>query len=226
MTPPLPDPEALAAQFAHEAATASDRSTAALRRLRREYTRRTRTAGAPYVMSTARALLRLGYGWAGWELVRYNREAFQALDAVTLEGLGQIDSWDTVDGFARVLAGPAWLAGLIGDGVIEAWARSPNLWWRRAALVCTVALNLRSQVGYGDTPRTLHVCELLAADRERMVQQALSWALRELVVHDPGAVSGFLDAHTAALDARTKREVRHKLSTGLKNPRRRPAMAS
>lgn len=45
--------------------------------------------------------------------------------------------------------------------------------------------------------------------------------LRELVVHDPHAVSEFLNEHEQVLAARVKREVRNKLSTGLKNPRRK-----
>jgi 3-methyladenine DNA glycosylase AlkD len=66
---------------------------------------------------------------------------------------------------------------------------------------------------------------MLAADREPMVQKALSWALRELVEHDAHAVTAFVDAHERALSGLVKREVRHKLDTGLKNPRKgaRPA---
>jgi 3-methyladenine DNA glycosylase AlkD len=51
-----------------------------------------------------------------------------------------------------------------------------------------------------------------------MVVKALSWALRELVVHDPAAVEAFLAQHEAVLAARVEREVRNKLETGLKNP--------
>jgi 3-methyladenine DNA glycosylase AlkD len=81
-----------------------------------------------------------------------------------------------------------------------------------------VALNMRSHGGPGDVPRTLAVCRLLVADHEDMVGKALSWALRELVVHDPQAVETFLQEHQEALAARVKREVRNKLATGLKNP--------
>jgi 3-methyladenine DNA glycosylase AlkD len=51
-----------------------------------------------------------------------------------------------------------------------------------------------------------------------MVVKALSWALRELIVHDPDQVRDFLVVHDAVLAARVKREVRNKLDTGLKNP--------
>jgi 3-methyladenine DNA glycosylase AlkD len=51
-----------------------------------------------------------------------------------------------------------------------------------------------------------------------MVVKALSWALRQLVVHDRDAVWSFLKEHDDVLAARVKREVRNKLTTGLKNP--------
>jgi 3-methyladenine DNA glycosylase AlkD len=51
----------------------------------------------------------------------------------------------------------------------------------------------------------------------------MSWALRELVPHDPATVTAFLDEHRDTLAARVQREVRHKLTTGLKNPRRQAA---
>jgi len=61
--------------------------------------------------------------------------------------------------------------------------------------VSTVAFNVRSQGGKGDVPRTLAICEMLAADNEDMVVKALSWALRELVPFDSKAV-GNLSRHT------------------------------
>jgi hypothetical protein len=47
----------------------------------------------------------------------------------------------------------------------------------------------------------------------------MSWALRALVVHDAEAVEAFLMEHETDLPARVKREVRNKLTAGLKNPR-------
>ena len=131
-----------------------------------------------------------------------------------------MSSWDAVDGFARTLSGPAWLQGMASDALIRRWAMSDDLWWRRAALVSTVALNMRSHGGAGDTWRTLEICELLAADHEDTVQKAMSWALRELVWHDADAVRSLLETRDDHIAARVKREVRNKLTTGLKNPRR------
>ena len=105
------------------------------------------------------------------------------------------------------------------DELIHRWARSEDRWWRRAALVSTVALNVRSHGGTGDVPRTLAVCQRLVDDHDDMVVKAMSWALRELVVHDPGTVRRFLEQYGDRLAARVRREVRNKLTTGLKNPK-------
>ena len=55
--------------------------------------------------------------------------------------------------------------------------------------------------------------------RPLMVVKALSWALRVLSQWDRPAVERFMAEMDADLAPRVKREVRHKLSTGLKTPR-------
>ena len=142
------------------------------------------------------------------------------IDWEYLEPLGnRMDSWGLVDAFAS-LAGPAWREGQISDETVMSWTRSENRWWRRGALVCTVFLNRRTLSGRGDTPRTLAVCEALAGDRDDMVVKGLSWALRDLSKRDRAAAERFLKEHEGELHARVKREVRNKLETGVKNPRR------
>jgi len=113
-----------------------------------------------------------------------------------------------------------WRNGQIGDDEVRDWARSENRWWRRVALVSTVALNLKARGGTGDVARTLPVCLMLAADQDDMVVKALSWALRVVEQHDREAVESFLMEFDHCLASRVKREVRNKLNTGRKNPRR------
>ncbi len=213
-------PQELAQAILDELDALPLRTTANLRTVRRKYSRLLKQADPELVFELARLLLRMpARRWIAYELVRYHPGAFQQTGPAILEEFGQgINSWDTVDTFARTLSGPAWLEGQIEDERIHAWAHSPDLWWRRAALVSTVALNLRSQGGPGDVPRTLTVCRLLVDDQQDMVVKAMSWALRQLVTHDPQAVQAFLDEHARVLNARVKREVGNKLRTGLKNP--------
>jgi 3-methyladenine DNA glycosylase AlkD len=220
--PAFPEPQFLAAELAGEISALSLKNTPNVREVRRRYSDLLKQAEADLVLQTARVLLKsYGLRETAYELVRFHKEAFQQLGRAELEEFGkEINSWDTVDPFARLLSGRAWLNGQIDDEVIDEWASSQDLWWRRAALVSTVALNAKVDGGKGDTSRTLNVCRKLVADREDMVVKAMSWALRELVPHDPQAVREFLAVHVGVIAARVKREVNHKLETGLKNPRR------
>lgn len=198
------------------------RTTPNMRAIRRKFSRALKAASPDFVLRLAKKLCAIdGYRWFAYELVQCHQAAFERLDAGTLEALGRgINSWWTVDAFARSLSGPAWLCGQVSDDLILSWARSPDRWWRRAALVSTVALNVRSHGGNGDSPRTLRVCRILVDDHDPMVAKAVSWALRQLIVHDAAAVRAFLAKYDAALAALVKREVRNKLRTGLKQPGR------
>ena len=213
----------IASQIEAEIRALPVRNAATARTVRRQYSRKLRQADPVFVLNVAKDLIeKYDQCWLAYELIRNHKATFQKIGQAELEEFGQgINSWDTVDAFARILAGPAWLNGQVSDDLIGEWANSADLWWRRAALVSTVALNMRSQGGQGDVARTLTICGLLGADHEDMVAKAMSWALRELVVHDAEAVEAFLTEHEADLPARVKREVRNKLTTGLKNPKRK-----
>jgi hypothetical protein len=156
--------------------------------------------------------------WVGWELINKHPAALANLDLATVEALGAGNSsWDEVDGYGLYIAGAAWVRGLIRDADVRRWAKSDDLWRRRAALVSTVALNTKVHGGGGDTERTLAIANLLIDDREDMVVKAMSWALRCLVNWDRAAVEDFLAEHDTRLAARIKRETRTKLRTGKKN---------
>jgi 3-methyladenine DNA glycosylase AlkD len=220
---PSTSPAELASAFDAEHRALAVHKTGTERAICHKYSVLIRQAPAEYVLAFARELLfNYGHRWQAYELIAGHKTAFQRLQANELEELGQgINSWWATDSFARTLSGPAWRDGLISDELIVRWANSQDLWWRRSALVSTVAFNIRSQGGKGDVTRTLAICQILVADREDMVVKALSWALRELVYFDTQAVEGFLKKHEHVLAGRIKREVGSKLRTGLKNPRRK-----
>ena len=197
-------------------------NTPNIRRIRREYTEDLRQADAGFVLDVARALLARGdHRWVAYELVHHHRAAMQRIGEPEMEELGRgIDSWWTVDAFSLELSGPAWRERQVEDGLIEWWARSPDRWWRRAALVSTVALNAKARGGRGDLPRTLFASRILVGDPDDMVAKALSWALRELIPYEQQAVQSFLDSNREAIPRQVRREVLNKLTVGLKNPRR------
>jgi 3-methyladenine DNA glycosylase AlkD len=220
--PDRDDPRQIAARLDAEIEALPVKNTPNVRAIRRRYSRDLKHAPAALILDVATHLIQShGHRWVAYELIRRHRAAFRTMGEAELEALGQgIDSWSSVDSFARTLSGPAWLHGQVSNEVIHRWAGSDDRWWRRAALVSTVALNVRSRGGRGDVSRTLAVCRLLVDDDDDMVVKALSWALRELVAHDPDAVRAFLSEHDHVLAARVNREVTNKLTTGLKNPRR------
>ena len=198
-----------------------EQTTQPVRGLRRTFSEQLREESPEDVLALGEALLD-SHRWVGYELIADHPGAMRLLDHAAVERLGRgIDSWWSVDAFARTISGPAWRERLLEDSDIHRWAESDNRWWRRAALVSTVALNDRSRGATGDTGRTLDICARLAEDRDDMVVKAMSWALRELVPCDPEATRRFVADLERTLAARVKREVRNKLATGVKNPRRR-----
>ena len=207
----------IAIEIRARVAALPDRSTASVRAVRREFSRRLAKSSAAEVLDVARALLESGLRWVAYELVQHHAGALAALGPRELTEFGAgMSDWAAVDCFSCYLAVPVWQARQVPDSLIYGWARSPDVWWRRAALVATVALNCPARGGRGDTPRTLRVCGMLVADRDDMVVKAMSWALRELAKRDPRAVRGFLATQPVA--PRVAREVRNKLTTGRKNP--------
>jgi 3-methyladenine DNA glycosylase AlkD len=198
------------------------RDTGTIRSLRRSISRKLAATDRDAVLTLAFDLISADPNsrWVAYELVQNHAAARDGIRIGEVERLGQgISNWSAVDAFACSISGPAWRQGRISDVRVARWARSKDRWWRRAALVSTVPLNVQAQGGSGDAQRTLSVCELLLHDRDEMVVKALSWALRALAVRDPEAVSRFVQQHESDLHALARREVRNKLSTGLKNPR-------
>jgi 3-methyladenine DNA glycosylase AlkD len=199
-------------------------NTAAARAIRREFSRRLKGEEPVAIVGVALRLLEPPTPvprFVAYELICHHRSALASLDARQLEKLAAgMDNWGDVDAFACFLSGPAWRQRQLADGVVYRWVRSDDPWWRRAALVSTVPLNNKTRGGGGDARRTLAICRLLLEDRDDMVVKAMSWALRELAKPDPKVVAAFLRDNESRLAARVVREVRNKLRTGLKNPRK------
>jgi 3-methyladenine DNA glycosylase AlkD len=224
MAPPDFDVVLLAADIKSRLSKLGSIKTERLRAIRREFSKRLARADASVVIEVALRLLEqpgIASRFVAYELIYHHRRALGSLRAKELGQLGRgIDSWGAVDCFACFLAGPAWREKQVPDALIHRWAASSDRWWRRAALVSTVPLNNKTRGGKGDIARTLQICRLLARDRDDIVDKALSWALREAAKRDPEAVQRFLAKYESALAPRVLREVRNKLRTGLKNPRK------
>lgn len=215
-------PEATAAQIRAEIAALPKRDTPSMRALRKARSAALKAAPAAEVIAIAQALERAAPQegkWVAYELIRFHPGAFVAIgEAEVADFASRIASWYATDAFGMILSGPLWAKGRIGDALIDAWSRAPEMWLRRSALVATVGLNGSLPGGRGDPGRTLPICLRLADDREDMIEKAVSWALRYLSQKDRPAVVAFMAEHGDRFAARVRREVRNKLATGLKNP--------
>jgi len=153
-----------------------------------------------------------------YELLSKNKNALRLLKLKDLEELGNnMDNWATTDCFSVMISGWAWREKQISDSDVLSWLATGNLWWKRTAIVSTVALNLRSRGGIGDTKRTLMICEKVIHDREKLIVKALSWALRELSKSDKQAVEEFMKKYDTQIAGLARREIYTKLETGRKN---------
>jgi 3-methyladenine DNA glycosylase AlkD len=212
----------LAADVARHLKRLKTPNAASLRSVRRDVSKQVAAAPGRVVIDLAVRLVEQGPPGAypvAYELIRYHPSALSLVRARDLQRLGKhMRGWGDVDSFAGV-AGPAWRERQVADAVIHRWACSRNRWWRRAALVSTVPLNVKAHGGKGDARRTLAVCRLLLEDQDDMVVKAMSWALRALAVREPGTVEEFMRKHEDVLARRVVREVGNKLRTGRKDGR-------
>ncbi len=200
-------------------------STPMIRAVRMEFSRRIAVSPPESVVQLALHLLNQNSDlvrFFSFELLSRHRLAFERLTTDDLLQLGKgLNSWSSVDCFSMYLSGPLWAQGKVSDRTIATWARSQDRWWRRTALVSTVALSRRGNAD--DLRRVSRICALLVTDKDEMVVKALSWALREIAKKHPAEARVFLEEHRHALAARVVREVNNKLKTGLKTPRARKA---
>jgi 3-methyladenine DNA glycosylase AlkD len=121
--------------------------------------------------------------------------------AFVTERMADLDGWAVADNLATVAS-----RCLIEDpgrlDVVEAWIESPHLWTRRAALVFTLPWAEEKR----DPERMLGWAARLAEDRERFIQKAIGWWLRELSKRDPKRVRRFLNEHGGKLKGVARRE--------------------
>jgi len=212
-----------AAEIAREIAALPKPDTASVRAVRRRWSAELKAAPADEVLAIAKRFevtaSQTGK-WVAYELIRFHPAAFAAVsERDVADFASRTASWYAVDAFGTILSGPLWAKGRISDALVARWSTSDDRWLRRSALVATVGLNARASGGAGDAARTLAICRTLAADRDDMVEKAMSWALRALSQRDRPAVEAFMAEMDGRLAARAVREVRNKLRTGLKTPK-------
>ena len=124
--------------------------------------------------------------------------------------LRQSHTWALVDEIAPRLVGPLLERHPRSVGrILDRWARDPDFWIRRAALL---ALLLPIRRGEGDWHRFEHYADPLLDDREFFIRKAIGWLLREGAKHQSDRVVAFVEPRAARLSGVTWREATRKLS--------------
>jgi 3-methyladenine DNA glycosylase AlkD len=125
----------------------------------------------------------------------------QTLYELWMRNLERINTWDYIDRSAPRVVG-TYLLDQPRDVLFEL-ARSDDRWHRRAAVVASFTI-IRS----GDIADPLALCEMLAADPERLVQTTVGTALREIGRVDRAVLEEFLQRRGGDLTAEARRIAR------------------
>jgi 3-methyladenine DNA glycosylase AlkD len=110
--------------------------------------------------------------------------------------LSAVDNWETCDALAGEIAGAIVARDLGLVDQLVTLTRSSDFWRRRFAVATAARLN---QQGRRLASATLRICEPLLDDRERMVQKAVGWAIREATKSDKKLVVEFLRRHKSRI---------------------------
>ena len=105
----------------------------------------------------------------------------------------RVNNWDLVDMSAPKLTGP-WYASR-DRAALFFWARSPDLWTRRIAIMSTFAF-----IREGDFATSLELADILLLDRQDLIQKATGWMLREIGNRAGQVERNWLAAFPSAMD--------------------------
>ncbi|MEC3974054.1 DNA alkylation repair protein [Amycolatopsis sp. H20-H5] len=109
--------------------------------------------------------------------------------------------WDHVDEVAIRRIGPILRAERERvTPIMTSWARDPDRWRRRTAVICQVGAKTGT-----DTGLLAHAIEVTFDDRDFFLRKGIGWALREHAKTDPEWVREFVAAHPG-LSALSRRE--------------------
>lgn len=111
-------------------------------------------------------------------------------------------TWALVDWLATKVIGP------LSDQPkarrqIDAWARDPDFWVRRSALLCHHDALLQ---GAGDFDHFARLAIPMLGDREFFIRKAIGWVLRSTAKRTPERTYAFVEAHAHALSGLSFRE--------------------
>jgi 3-methyladenine DNA glycosylase AlkD len=143
--------------------------------------------------------------YAALELAGASRyRAYRTLDMLPLweELIVSGAWWDLVDGLASHQIGELTRTHLAEmKPTMLAWARDPDMWKRRTAIICQIGSKDRTDLEllYGGIEPNL-------ADKEFFIRKGIGWALRAYAWTNPEEVRRYVMAHEHQLSGLSKRE--------------------
>jgi len=142
------------------------------------------------------------------------RNDFKASDFARLERWGkkQFSNWGTVDSLCcRALGHLIYMyPELIPRS--KKWARSKNMWMRRASAVCLI-VSLRKGQALADA---FEVADILMMDEEDLVQKGYGWMLKEATHEFPDDVYRYVLKHRAVMPRTALRYAIEKLPPAMR----------
>lgn len=153
--------------------------------------------------------------FAAVELLEHFDRLLEPADMDLLERLiREAGTWALVDGLAASVTG-ALVERHPGLGsVLDAWARDPDFWIRRSALL---ALLLPLRRGGGDFDRFTRYADGMLEEPEFFIRKAIGWVLREVGKKRPELVRDWLLPRASRASGLTVREAVKYLPTGMRD---------
>ncbi len=143
------------------------------------------------------------------------------------EWLNRAEGWAEVDSIcqSKFTAAEMLSRWRAWKEMLTAFSRSENVHQRRASLVL-----LTHPVRHCPDPRLSKLAfanlRRLQSENDILITKAVSWLLRELIVHHRAEVEQYLEGYADALPRVAVRETRVKLATGVKTLRARRSAAA
>ncbi len=117
----------------------------------------------------------------------------EAIVAFYLQHIEHINNWDLVDISAPHIMGSHFCKKENG-ALRQALAKSPNMWYRRIAVVSCFY-----DIRQNDYTAILQLATMLRRDTEDLIHKALGWMLREVGKRHKGLLQDFLNTYAANL---------------------------
>ena len=153
-----------------------------------------------------------------WRDATFREERYAAVALTGLRGFAAYRTMASIPMFEEMIVSGAWwdfvdaIAGRqLGDilrtdrarmsKLMRRWSRDPNMWKRRAAILCQLGFKHETDV------TLLYDCiEPNLGDKEFFIRKAIGWALRQYAWTDPREVKRYVKANRDRLSGLSVRE--------------------